>query len=55
MPKYERYERRKSKMIVYNPECIDAKKGDVVKVAECRPLSKTKSFVVIEVIERLKK
>ena len=52
IPKYERYERRRSKMIVYNPECIAAKKGDMVKVAECRPLSKTKSFVIIERLEK---
>jgi small subunit ribosomal protein S17 len=52
IPKYERYERRKSKMIVYNPECINAKAGDVVKIAECRPLSKTKKFVIIEKVEK---
>ncbi|WP_165074910.1 30S ribosomal protein S17, partial [Methanogenium sp. MK-MG] len=26
------------------------KVGDMVKIAECRPLSKTKKFVVVEVI-----
>ncbi|MHC1635917.1 MAG: 30S ribosomal protein S17 [Candidatus Methanospirareceae archaeon] len=46
--KYERYERRRSKIHAHNPPCIDAKVGDIVKIAECRPLSKTKSFVVIE-------
>lgn len=46
--KYERYEKRRSKIHAHNPPCINAKVGDVVKVAECRPLSKTKSFVVIE-------
>jgi len=46
--KYERYEKRKSKIHAHNPPCIDAKVGDVVKIAECRPLSKTKSFVVVE-------
>ena len=49
LPKYERYERRHSRTSAYNPECINAKEGDVVTLAECRPLSKTKSFVVIEV------
>lgn len=49
--KYERYERRRTKVHAYNPECISAKKGDMVKIAECRPLSKTKSFVIIEKIE----
>jgi ribosomal protein S17 len=47
VPKYERYERRKSRIVVHNPECIRAREGDVVVVAECRPLSKTKSFVVV--------
>jgi len=50
-PKYERYERRHSRVVAYNPECIDAKKGDVVKIAECRLLSKTKAFVVIEKVK----
>ncbi|MBU5575279.1 MAG: 30S ribosomal protein S17 [Candidatus Aenigmatarchaeota archaeon] len=45
--KYERFERRKSKIFAYNPQCINAKEGDIVKIAECRPLSKTKSFVVV--------
>lgn len=47
--KYERYEKRQSKLFAHNPPCINAKEGDVVKVAECRPLSKTKRFVVVEV------
>ena len=51
IPKYERYERRHSRMAAYNPECVNAKAGDKVKIAECRPLSKTKSFVVVEVIK----
>lgn len=51
IPKYERYERRKSRIAAYNPECISAKVGDKVKIGECRPLSKTKHFVVIEVIK----
>ena len=48
LPKYERYERRRSRTAAHNPSCINAKKGDRVKIAECRPLSKTKHFVVIE-------
>ncbi len=46
--KYERYEKRKSKIHAHNPPCIDARVGDMVKIMECRPLSKTKSFVVVE-------
>jgi small subunit ribosomal protein S17 len=51
IPKYERYERRHSRIAAYNPECIDAKEGDRVKIAECRPLSKTKAFVVVEKVK----
>ena len=48
LTKYERYERRHTRIVAYNPECIGAKEGNVVNIAECRPLSKTKAFVVIE-------
>ena len=47
--KYKRYERSRSKMHAYIPECIDLREGSEVKIAECRRLSKTVSFVVIEV------
>lgn len=49
--KYERYERRHSRIVAYKPDCIDVKIGDRVRIAECRPLSKTKHFVVIEVMK----
>ena len=52
IPKYDRYERKRKKVVAYNPECIDAKIGDVVRISECRPLSKTKKFVVFEKVER---
>lgn len=48
LKKYERYEKRKTKLKVHNPECISAKDGDIVNVIECRPLSKTKNFVIIK-------
>lgn len=48
LKKYERYEKRRTKLKVHNPECINAKDGDIVNVMECRPLSKTKNFVVIQ-------
>jgi small subunit ribosomal protein S17 len=50
VPKYERFSKRYSKIKVHNPECIDAKTGDIVRVMETRPISKTKNFVVIEII-----
>jgi small subunit ribosomal protein S17 len=48
IPKYERYELRTGKYKAHNPPCIGAKVGAKVKIMECRALSKTKSFVVIE-------
>ncbi|MDQ1280202.1 MAG: small subunit ribosomal protein [Thermoproteota archaeon] len=48
VPKYLRYERRHSRLAAHIPPCIDAKIGEKVKIIECRPLSKSVSFVVIE-------
>lgn len=48
LPKYERFEIRRTRLHVHNPMCINAKVGDNVKIAETRPLSKTKHFVIIE-------
>jgi len=50
VPKYERYEKRTSKYIAHCPPCIKVKAGDSVKIAECRPISKTISFVTVEKI-----
>ena len=50
-PKIMRYERRQSRIPAHNPPCLNVKAGDRVKIAECRPLSKTVSFVVIEQVE----
>ena len=47
VPKYQRYERRYSKIKAHNPDEIDAKVGDMVTVTETRPISKTKHFIVI--------
>jgi small subunit ribosomal protein S17 len=46
--KFERYEKRKTRLHVHNPPCINAKKGDHVRIMECKPLSKTKHFVIIK-------
>jgi small subunit ribosomal protein S17 len=48
VPKYQRYEKRRSKIHAHNPPCISAKVGDIVTIAECRPISKSKSYVVIK-------
>ena len=47
VPKYQGYERRKSRITAHNPPCINAKDGNSVLIAECRPISKTKSFVIV--------
>lgn len=47
-PKFNRYGKRRSKIHAHNPPCIHAAKGDIVKIMECRPLSKTVSYVVVE-------
>lgn len=49
VPKYDRMKRRH--MIIKARNEIGAKAGDKVKIAECRPLSKTVHFVVIERLE----
>jgi small subunit ribosomal protein S17 len=48
--KYERFEVRRTRVKAHNPESINAKTGDLVRIAETRPLSKTKNFVIIEIV-----
>ena len=48
--KYERYEKRTSTIAAHCPPCIKPQVGDKVRIIECRPLSKTISFVTIEKI-----
>lgn len=45
--KFERYEKRSKKIAAHNPECIDAQPGEMITVMECKPISKTVSFVVV--------
>lgn len=47
--KYARYERRRSKKLAHLPPCIEVNVGDIVKVVECRPLSKNVASVVVAV------
>ncbi|PIN76405.1 30S ribosomal protein S17 [Candidatus Woesearchaeota archaeon CG10_big_fil_rev_8_21_14_0_10_36_11] len=51
VPKYERYEVRRSRMRVHNPPCLDVEIGHSVLVARTRPISKTKNHVIIQVLE----
>ncbi len=50
VPKYNRYLIKRSRVKAHNPECINARNGDKVIISECRPLSKTKKFVVLKVV-----
>jgi len=47
VPKFERYERRTRRMLAHAPPCLGLAPGHKVALMECRPLSKTVSFVVI--------
>ena len=48
VPKYDRYMKRRSRVSAHHPDCLDLSVGDTVRIAETRPLSKTKSHVVVE-------
>ena len=50
VPKYERTATERSRLKVHNPACINAKKGAIVRIKECRPISKTKTFVITEIL-----
>ena len=52
--KYERYMTARTRIKAHNPSNIDAKKGDIVKIMECKPISKTKHFIIIEKLGREK-
>ncbi len=49
-PIYKKFIKRSTKLHAHdeNNQCNE---GDVVKIEECRPLSKTKSFRLVEVVE----
>jgi len=50
-PLYGKYIRRSTKMHIHdeNNEC---RQGDTVTIRQCRPISKTKSWQLLEVVER---
>jgi len=48
--KYERYQVKRSRIKAHIPKCMDIQKGDNVLIEECRPLSKTKTFVITKKI-----
>lgn len=50
-PKYGKYLKRRTVLHAHD-EKNEAKEGDKVEIAECRPLSKTKHHRLLRVVER---
>lgn len=55
IPKYERYEKRKTKIHARLPDCMkhDLDVGDLILIDETRPISKTIHFVVNKVVKKV--
>jgi small subunit ribosomal protein S17 len=53
-PVYGKYIKRSTKMMAHDEANI-CQEGDVVAIASCRPLSKNKTFKLVEVLESSKK
>jgi len=49
--KYKRYFKQYSKISAHKTPCIEVKKGDKVRIGECRKIAKTVAFVVIEKLD----
>jgi len=52
VPKYRRYARKISKIAAHNPDEMGARLGDVVEIAECRKISKTKAWMVTKILKK---
>ena len=52
-PLYQKYLRRRSRFMAHD-EKNECNIGDTVKIAENRPLSKTKNWRLVEVVEKVK-
>jgi small subunit ribosomal protein S17 len=50
-PKYGKYLKRRTTLHAHD-EKNDAKEGDTVEIAECRPLSKTKHHRLLRIVQR---
>ncbi|MCL4742991.1 MAG: 30S ribosomal protein S17 [Phycisphaerales bacterium] len=50
-PKYGKYVQRRTVLHVHDPE-NESRRGDVVEVTQCRPVSKTKRWRLVRVVER---
>ena len=52
-PKYGKFVKKTTKFVAHD-EKNDCQTGDVVKIMETRPLSKTKRWRLVEVVEKAK-
>lgn len=50
-PKYGKYLKRSTKFQVHDPENASTK-GDRVEITECRPISKTKAYRLVRIVEQ---
>ncbi len=50
-PLYKKYIRRSTKLHVHD-EKNECAIGDTISICECRPISKTKSWQLVEIVER---
>ncbi len=50
-PRYGKYIRRRTKLGVHDPN-NQAGVGDTVEISECRPISKTKNWRLVKVLEK---
>jgi small subunit ribosomal protein S17 len=53
-PLYGKYIRRSSKMYAHDDKNV-CKVGDVVKIGNSRPISKTKHWVLVEIVDQAEK
>ncbi len=49
-PLYGKYVKKSTKIHAHDPD-NKCQQGDVVKIVECRPISKTKSWKVVEIVD----
>ena len=53
-PVYGKYVKRSTKMMAHDENNI-CQEGDIVSIASCRPLSKNKTFTLVQVLEKSNK
>ena len=52
LSKYRKGAQVRSRITVHNPESVNAKVGDMVNIAETRKISKTKSWTIVDILQK---